>query len=296
MRDPGKLLRLFREMNLLASSKRGYTVHELAEKIGVSYRTVYRDIRIFEETGFEVIQHPQSKRLRLAHAGEISEKMSFNKTEAELLEQALVGLPDGPIKQLLFDKVHALSGASMQLKSLQRQQISHNFQLLAQAMREQKQVVLIDYSSPSSQSVRNRLIEPFAFNDRLDVVVGYEIASGKNKQFKLERIGQVRPEQVGWQYAYLHEQRENDIFGMPLGADAREVQLILGQLSHNLLREEHPAALPYLASRDDGRHFLNLRVADYRGIGRFTMGLIDDIEIVGPADFKAYLKKLAKFL
>ena len=296
MKDPGKLLRLFREMNLLAGSKRGYTVNELAEKIGVSYRTVYRDIKIFEETGFEIIQNPQTKRMRLAHAGEISDKMNFNKTEAGLLEQALVSLPESPVKQMLFDKVHALSGSVQQLKSLQRQQTAHNFQLLAQAMRDKKQALLLDYNSPSSQSVSNRLVEPFAFNERLDTVYGYEPSSRKNKFFKLERIGQVRLEQIGWQFEYMHEQQETDIFGIPFGDEKLVVRLLLGRLASNLLREEHPAALPFLQPQPDGRNLLELRVADFRGIGRFTLGLVDDLEVLGPVDFKTYLTKLAKLL
>jgi len=296
MKDPGKLLRLFREMNLLAGSKRGYTVHELADKVGVSYRTVYRDLRIFEETGFEIIQHPQSKRVRLAHATEVSDKMSFSKNEAEVLEQALVALPEGPVKQLLYDKIHALSGNTQQLKSLQRQQTAHNFQLLAQAMREKKQAVLVDYNSPSSQSVSNRLVEPFGFSDNMDTVFCFEPVSRKNKSFKLERIGQVRLEQIGWQFDYLHETRQTDIFGMPLGNDAQTVHLLLGRLSANLLREEHPAALPFLVSLPNGQHELKLRVADFRGIGRFVMGLIDDIEVLGTPEFAAHLKSLAQHL
>lgn len=296
MKDPGKLLRLFREMNLLAGSKRGYSVQELADKLGVSYRTVYRDLRIFEETGFEIIQHPQSKRVRLAHAGEFNDKMSFNKNEAALLEQALVALPDGPMKQLLFDKVHALSGSGQQLKRLQRQQTSHNFQLLAQAMREQKQAVLIDYNSPSSQSVSNRLVEPFGFSENMDTLYAFELSSQKNKFFKLERIGQVRVEQIGWNHAFLHEQRSTDIFGMPLGESAIEVRLLLGQLSASLLREEHPAALPFLQAQSHGRQLLCLKVADFRGIGRFTLGLIDDIEVLGPEAFLGYLRQMTKKL
>lgn len=296
MKDPGKLLRLFREMNLLAGSKRGYTVHELADKVGVSYRTVYRDLRIFEETGFEIIQHPQSKRLRLAHATEVSDKMSFSKNEAEVLEQVLVALPEGPMKQLLYDKIHALSGNTQQLKSLQRQQTAHNFQLLAQAMRERKQAILVDYNSPSSQSVSNRLVEPFGFSDNMDTVFCFEPVSRKNKSFKLERIGQVRLEQIGWQFDYLHETRQTDIFGMPLGDEAQTVHLIMGRLSANLLREEHPTALPFLVLLPNGKHELKLRVADFRGIGRFVMGLIDDVDVLGTPDFVAYLKALAEHL
>jgi len=155
---------------------------------------------------------------------------------------------------------------------------------------------LLDYNSPSSQSVSNRLVEPFAFNERLDTVYGYEPSSRKNKFFKLERIGQVRLEQIGWQFEYMHEQQETDIFGIPFGEEKIVVRLLLGRLASNLLREEHPAALPFLQPQPDGRNILELRVADFRGTGRFTMGLVDDLEVLGPVAFKAYLAKLAKLL
>jgi len=31
-------------------------------------------------------------------------------------------------------------------------------------------------------------------------------------------------------------------------------------------------------------------VADYRGIGRFVLGLVDDIGVIGPPDFLEYLR------
>jgi hypothetical protein len=37
-------------------------------------------------------------------------------------------------------------------------------------------------------------------------------------------------------------------------------------------------------------------VANYCGIGRFVMGLADEIKIVGPEDFKEYVKEKVKVL
>ncbi len=290
MNDPGKLLRLFRELNLLSGSKRGYTVQELADKVGVSYRTVYRDLRIFEDTGFELIQHPSSKRFRLSRAEDISENIHFNREEAGALEEALVGLPEGPLRQLLMDKVQALTGSAQQAGLMHRQAVSANFQLLAQAIRDKKQVMLLDYQSGNSHQISNRLVEPFAFSDQLSTVQCYEPGSGTNKFFKIERIGQVKLEQMPWQYEMRHEEKKQDVFGMTL-REPVTVQFTLGLLSSNLLREEFPAAAVHLTKLADGRHRFEGQVGGFDAVGRFVLGLIDDIEVDSPPAFITFLQQ-----
>jgi len=295
MKDPGKLLRLFRALNLLAGSRRGYTVDELAEKLGVSRRTVYRDLIIYGHCGFEVVTHPVTHRLRVSNPSETAEKIGFDTDEARLLEEALLGLPEGPVRSDLLDKVRSFGGSSHALGHYLNQQAGLHYKSLSQAIRERVQVVLSDYNAPSSQSISNRLVEPYGFSASLDTLYAFEPASRRNKTYKIVRIGQVRLERMPWQFAHLHEAPKTDAFGMPLGGSVLEVHLHLGQLSSNLLREEHPAAAlhlsPLLAPKKGERVYeLQLRVADYRGIGRFVLGLIDDIDIIGPPEFVKHLK------
>ena len=67
--------------------------------------------------------------------------------------------------------------------------------------------------------------------------------------------------------------------------------MILGQLSANLLREEVPRAADCMTPHDE-RHFrLDLDVCSYIGIGRFVLGLYDDIEVLGNDEFKEYLRQ-----
>ena len=40
----------------------------------------------------------------------------------------------------------------------------------------------------------------------------------------------------------------------------------------------------------DGRRHLRMDVCNYAGIGRFVLGLFNDIEVVGDAGFKDYLR------
>jgi predicted DNA-binding transcriptional regulator YafY len=57
-----------------------------------------------------------------------------------------------------------------------------------------------------------------------------------------------------------------------------------------LLREEHPLSIPYLEKRDDFYQFHG-PVNNFDGIGRFVLGLIDEIEIVGPDQFREHVSR-----
>lgn len=51
--DQPKIERMLRLMRLLASNT-NYTIDELAEKLDMSYRTIYRYIDTFKSSGFAV--------------------------------------------------------------------------------------------------------------------------------------------------------------------------------------------------------------------------------------------------
>ncbi|MBQ1978363.1 MAG: transcriptional regulator, partial [Alistipes sp.] len=66
--------------------------------------------------------------------------------------------------------------------------------------------------------------------------------------------------------------------------------LELGLLSYNLLIEEYPLAERDLKQLSEGRWMLDTEVAGMAGVGRFVVGLLDDIRIIESEPLKAYLK------
>ena len=67
------------------------------------------------------------------------------------------------------------------------------------------------------------------------------------------------------------------------------VKLRLGHLSYNLLMEEYPLSEKYISQIDDNHWLLDTKVANLQGIGRFTIGLLDDIEIIESTELKEYI-------
>ena len=91
-----------------------------------------------------------------------------------------------------------------------------------------------------------------------------------------------------WQHADNHAEGYIDIFRMT-GFEQHRVQLRLGLLARNLLIEEYPLAERDITQLEDGRWLLDTKVCNFVGIGRFVMGLAEDIEVLTP-EFDAYIK------
>ena len=62
-------------------------------------------------------------------------------------------------------------------------------------------------------------------------------------------------------------------------------------MAHNLLVEEYPLATRDLKQIDGGHWLLDTKVCDYVGIGRFVMGLSEDIKILTP-EFDEYIEAI----
>jgi predicted DNA-binding transcriptional regulator YafY len=289
--DPGKLLRLFRAINLLSSSKRGYTAFELAEKLGVTYRTVYRDFIIFQKTGFELITDDKHHRYRLAKTEEVSEKLSFSAQEADVLRQSLL-LAGGNIQvNFLIEKIQALSESALKVNLVVKNAASRHINVIAEAIRNREQILLQDYHSARSQSISDRFVEPFAFSDNGASVQCYEITSKQNKFFKIERIAAIKNLSRPWQHAHLHHEQEEDIFGISITTPTT-IHLRMGMLSASLMKEEFAASASYITQINDQTFELITKVQGYKAVGRFVLGLIDDIQVLSPPELNDYLKTI----
>ena len=64
-------------------------------------------------------------------------------------------------------------------------------------------------------------------------------------------------------------------------------------MAHNLLVEEYPLATRDLKQIDKNHWLLDTQVCDYVGIGRFVMGLSEDVKILTP-EFEVYMAGCAE--
>jgi hypothetical protein len=101
----------------------------------------------------------------------------------------------------------------------------------------------------------------------------------------MERVELLADE---WEHEDKHRQIFTDIF-MFSAEEQMHVTLLLGRLSYNLMLEEYPKAEAYITPHDDKHWLLELDVCNYAGIGRFVLGLYEDITIMGDGNFIEYI-------
>lgn len=161
----------------------------------------------------------------------------------------------------------------------QQQRVDLCLSRLKEAIAGRRMVTLHNYSSPHSHSVSDRIVEPYMImNDGSDVRC-HEVRSHQNKTFKLSRIEWVEIIDVPWAFESKHKEVYTDMF-MFSGEQRYPIALCMGQLSHNLMLEEYPQSAEFMTPDADGSWTFQADVASFLGIGRFVLGLYDDIQIL----------------
>ena len=288
--DQSKLERLLRLMKLLTANTT-YDIDQLAERLQMSRRTVYRYIDTFREAGFVIKKSGNCIRLdkESPHFRDISQLVHFTEEEAVILKSAIENIDDtNMLKQNLKRKLYSVYDNKTLADTVVRGKNTPNIRTLIEAIDEHRQVILHGYQSAHGGEVRDRRVEPFAFTTNYVQVWCYDLESHTNKLFKTSRIGSVELSEAAWEHQEAHSEGFIDAFRMHGGA-RRRVRLELGLLAYNLLCEEYPLAERDVRPLGRGRWLLDTEVAGFAGVGRFVVGLLDDIRIVDSPELTTYI-------
>ena len=284
-----KLLRVFKLIRLL-KQRPGRTIPQLAQLLDINKRSVYRYIEFLGEVGYLIDSDLLTKRYYLFDA-ETTGQPTFTEEEADVLLQALgsVALSNplaGSIRQKLFLSSTLVPLADGLVDVHQGQIV----QKLAGAVRDGYQVRLVRYQSPNSNTIADRVVEPLSFSDDYATLNAYEPESGKAKTFKTRRIDDVAV--LDTPCTHRAEEEVLDLFGWS-GPEKFSVSLALTNRAYRLLIEDYPPARAYTGKREgpDFPYFFRGDVRDFRGIGRFVLGLPSEVQVDEPDELRAYLRE-----
>ena len=300
--DHGRIVRLLKLMELLTSNV-DYTIQELMERLETSRRSIFRYLDSFKSAGFTMKKKGNNIHKLLTHSChkiELSQLIHLSEEEAYLLHNLLGALTtDCQVAINLEKKLTALFDATSVTEIIGNKVIGENIMRLRQAMDEKKQVTLVRYESGNTMSITDRLVEPIRFSTNYADVYAYEVSTGITKVFKISRISQVEVSLTDWQHEHQHGKIETDCFRMS-GNEDIPVTLKMTLKAKNLLIEEYP-----LSQRDiyleNGSWILKTKVKDLAGVGRFYLGLSDQIEIIQSPELVSFVrnhirKNLARFI
>lgn len=281
------------ELLILLSDSSSYTVNELCEKMDLSRRNFYYLLDFLKQAGFIIFKNEGCYHIdrRSPFFIDLLQAVQFSEAEVKTIYSLLQMIgKDSDTANQLRKKLENAYDFSVVANSPIRKQMESNLKVLKRAMERKKMVRLIGYSIPNSRSVRDRIVEPFLLlNDNQDVRC-HELLTHTNKTFKVSRMEDIEELDTSWLHEDKHRQVFTDIF-MFSGEERHHVRLRLGLLSRNLFIEEFPQGTKYITPDGDGKWILDIDVCDYRGLGRFVLGLFRDIDIVEGDDFRAYMRK-----
>jgi predicted DNA-binding transcriptional regulator YafY len=282
-----KLLRLFQIIAVLKSGR--WTIKQLAARFNTSERTIYRYIKILEEVDF-LVEQDFNNHYFIITSEDTPGQTQFSVEETTLIKKLIqAGTTDNPLKNSLLKKLSLNSELDSMPRLFLKARLGKFVDQLAAAIKNRQQVKLLNYHSANSNEIRDRLVEPIHFGDNYQSVMALDTQDKICKQFKLDRIGEIAEMETTFQFEPLHQKTQTDIFGFT-GDASHWITLNLSLRAFLLIREEFPLSVPYTEKIENAYRFHG-PVASFEGIGRFTMGLIDEVKVIAPQSFKDYLKQ-----
>ena len=269
-----------------------FSIDELARNLDTSYRSIYRYIDTFKQCGFAVEKvHGNVYRIleMPSQFKDLSNLVYFSEEEARIVNQLIDNLSEtNALKIDLKKKLSAVYDDTAFDRYVETSSNAANIQALGHAIRDRRRVLLKDYSSANSGTVKDRLVEPFAFTPRYIDVYAYDVEDGECKQFKIARIGWVDTLPDRWECEDRHRKGYLDAFRMQ-GDTQTHVRLEMTLRAKDLLCEEYPLAIPDVSEGKNGKWVFDSMVSRMEGVGRFVMGLAKEVDIIDCPELRKYI-------
>ncbi len=286
-----KVFKLIRLLNTPPAKER----EQLMRQLDIKKTHFYRYIKLLKALGYNVEPNDQ-KRWSLkfidpeAHKKDLSkdalgqDQLSYLR---DLLQAQVTHSPHAETLLHKFDQHLSLAPLADALPQLHRSRI---IQLIRFGINNNEQLLLRGYRSLTGNKTSDRCVEPLDLTPDQRYLIAWDIDKDDQRQFKLERITDVDFLNVPIKPGRIATPM--DIFGLT-GEQWHTVKLKLGRNAHHLMLEEFPLSRQFIRRHGEDVIFQG-QVLNFKGIGRFTLGFIDEIEVIAPQEFKDYLKEKVK--
>jgi len=291
---PERLLRML----LMLSGGRKYPANEIAERFGISRRTFYRDQQTLLNVGFAIEQQDGMYWIDKIESPfkELHQLPFFTEEEAWIMRRSIHSIDENnQLKANLVEKLYALYKFGKVAEIIVRREQSEVVSNLTRAISQQQRIILRGYHSSSSNTIHDRTVEPFDFTHNFIAVWAFDTADQTCKTFKISRISQVTFTGEPFQSAHLHQSLPLDVFRIS-GAQQTIVKLRLSLRAYNLIVEEYPLSEKFLTPLPGNHWLFKAPVCSFEGVGRFALGLCEDVEILAPHELKTFISEKIKCL
>jgi proteasome accessory factor C len=197
-----RILRLI----LFLSNSYQKTKEECCAFLGIKDTAFYNYCNDLKETGFDLCQKDgkywidyQDKDHRV-----LRNVLHFSEEETYILSKTINKLEGkSDCTSRLNQKLLSFLNQDKALEAYIRKEKSAIVLSLRKAWETKKQILLINYASGNSQTVKNRMVEPFEFKDDFNLIWAFDTAVKQNRQFKICRIQDILESSLPWEYESL---------------------------------------------------------------------------------------------
>lgn len=266
------------------------TILRMSQMLQVSNKSIYRYLDVLRQIGYE-IAFDQKKRYYIKYP-ESSKKL--NEEEKKYVVSLLKSIPQpSSLSSTIIEKlkISEYLPTPKSLTTLRKLQLIHQ---LFYSIENGKLIKLINYRGVSNASTdADREIFPVYFDENRLSVTGFDIHKQGFRIFKLARMENLEIIEKQVDLTIPIAIPHVDIFGF---GGNREicVDLKLTRRAKSLLSEEYPLSESKIMNNPNDKTFpfnISLNVSGYEGVGRFVLGLCNEIKVTGDDGFIKYLHK-----
>jgi predicted DNA-binding transcriptional regulator YafY len=294
MEGLGPRIRIVRLLRTIIEQPYRYTKQQLATMYNKNIGTIKGDFQALADAGFcldydskgryaFVTDKPLAKLENLLH---------FSKEDQVLLYQAIDNIPGNTERhQQLKAKLAALYDFRQLGLSYLRKPHLTKVDLLLEAKEKKVCVVLEGYRSSNSNTVTDRIVEPFHVSPPDDTLQAFDVEKKQLRHFRISRIMRVKPTTDAWQHEGWHNIMRTDVFRI-VDNEQIMVHLKIGVAAYNELIERYPLSKSYIEPTDDPNIFDFQCMVNHRffALSNFIFGYYHlGMEIVGPDSLISFL-------
>ncbi|MBN1436259.1 MAG: WYL domain-containing protein [Sedimentisphaerales bacterium] len=316
--ESSKLSRLQRMLRLVTALQSGnyYSPNELADLLGVTRRTVFRDISMLNKAGIPCYHDDQMDGYRLEDACFLP---ALNLTLSEAMALLIVaqyagdalGLPlqqqarqaalkvESTLPSHLRDKCGlALKHTSVQLTPrADHPKLDQTFEILQQAIQKQNPVSMHYMSMHDGQTIETT-INPvhLHFSRRAWYVIGYSSYHEEARTFKLGRIKRlkVRPEKFTLEKSFSIEKYLGNAWALIPEGKVSHIQLLFDPMVAHNVAEVLWHRTQRTTWQEDGRLLFEAYVDGINEITWWILGYGNQVEVVGPPELRQYVSQIVQ--
>lgn len=288
---------------------------EIAERFGISLRTVYRDIRALENAGVPIgsevglgyflaegfhlppIMFTTDEANSLLLGSKLIEKfsdISVNRYFAGAMDKIKLVLDTKASEHL-----NALSSYIEVLKTAPGSRNGFPNDILAeiQAVLGRNRVIRIEYTSGYKEETTQRMIEPLGlcFYAAAWHLLAYCRLRSDYRDFRVDRIHSITATQSNFDTA-RHGDLKDLIERMVYSTDVKPACVRFEPAAARFARDQK-YYFGFVEQKElDGQIEMHFLTASYEGIARWLLSFVDAVEVISPEPLKAVLRRHARRL